>query len=161
MKLEYQIKYRDILIFNLMHQFFSLPIQVFYGGLTALVFLQYLPTEDFATGFTEAILMYLLIWLSQFLFIVIYLLFGKNKGLYTRHILTVSDNDFCVETIFAKSHYYWNGLEKVIKRPSFVAIYVNSNAAHILPNRVFSSKIERQQFLALLDKKLHLSKSLT
>ena len=106
MKLEYQIKYRDILIFNLMHQFFSLPIQVFYGGLTALVFLQYLPTEDFATGFTEAILMYLLIWLSQFLFIVIYLLFGKNKGLYTRHILTVSDNDFCVETIFAKSHYY-------------------------------------------------------
>jgi hypothetical protein len=38
MRIEYELKYRDYLLFNIMHQLLSVPVQLLYGGFAVLIF---------------------------------------------------------------------------------------------------------------------------
>jgi YcxB-like protein len=154
MRIEYELKFRDYLLFNAMHQLLSVPVQLLYGGFAAFIFYSSLSDQSLCSSTIVALLAYLAMWAVQLLFNVIYLYFGKNRSLLTKHIVEIQDDAFYEETQFNRSYHYWPGLAKVISRPGFIAVYINANAAHIIPRRAFSSASHRLEFLVALRGKL-------
>lgn len=154
MRIEYELKFRDFLLFNVMHQLLSVPVQLFYGGFAALIFYSSLDDQSLCASAILALLAYLAMWGVQLLFNVLYLYLGKNRSLLTKHVIEIQDDAFYEETQFNRSYYYWPGLAKVINRPGFIAVYINAHAAHIIPRRAFSSVGHRLEFLAALRGKL-------
>lgn len=137
-----------------MHQLLSVPVQLLYGGFAVLIFFSDLGDQSFCASAYLAILAYAAMWAVQLLFNAFYLLFGKNRSLLTRHVVEIQEEAFYEETKFGRSYHYWPGLAKVISRPGFIAVYINANAAHIIPSRAFSSSLQRQEFLSALKGKL-------
>ena len=154
MRIEYELKYRDYLLFNIMHQLLSVPVQLLYGGFAVLIFFSDLGDQSTCASAYLAILAYAAMWAVQLLFNAFYLLFGKNRSLLTRHAVEIQEEAFYEETKFGRSYHYWPGLAKVISRPGFSAVYINANTAHIIPSRAFSSSLQRQEFLSALKGKL-------
>lgn len=153
MRIEYELKFRDYVLFNALHQFFSAPVQLLFCALPAAIFYSSLSDQSLCASAIVAILVYLAMWGLQLLFNVLYLKVGKNRSLLTRHIVEIQDDAFYEETQFNRSYHYWLGLAKVINRPGFIAVYINANAAHIIPSRAFSSAEQRLEFLTALRKK--------
>ncbi len=154
MRIEYELKYRDYLLFNVMHQLLSVPVQLLYGGFAVLIFFSALGDQSICARAYLAVLAYAAMWAVQLLFNAFYLLFGKNRSLLTRHVVEIQDEAFYEETKYGRSYHYWPGLAKVISRPRFIAVYINANAAHIIPDRAFSSSLQRKEFLSALKEKL-------
>ncbi len=155
MRIEYENKFSDILLFNAVHQFLSPVLQALFVILFALVFLGELVDSSFAVAITTAFFWYLGVWVFQFLFNAIYLFSRKNYSVLTTHVIEVLDDSLFEETKFNKSFFYWPGVVKAVSRPGFVAVYVTPHLAHIVPNRAFSSRKERSNFLALVKEKIH------
>lgn len=156
MRIEYENKFSDILLFNAVHQFLSPVLQGLYLLFFALFFLSGLGDDNAsaAAAAISAFLWYLGLWVVQFVFNAFYLFSRKNKSVLTTHIVEIQDDAFFEETQFNKSFFYWPGIIKAVSRPGFVAVYVTPHMAHIVPNRAFSSKDQRDQFLALVRKKM-------
>lgn len=159
MKLEYQITFADNVLFNVIHAFLSVPVQLFYFAHAAILFYIYLGEYPVLFIATIALAVYLVIWIIQILFITFFLCFGKNRSLYARHRLEIQDGAFYTESQFGRSYIYWSGMAKVISPPGFIAVYFSANAAHVIPNRAFSSTDEKRAFLAALHQKLSAAKS--
>ena len=154
MRIEYELKYWDYLLFNVLHQLYSATVQITYLGFSVLSFYLSYSYQSACAAAIYGLLTYLVMWAVQLPFNVIYLYFGKNKSLLTRHIVEIQDEAFYDETRFGRSYHYWAGIEKVVSRPGFIAVYLNANAAHIIPARAFSSPAQRQSFLTALEGKL-------
>ncbi|HVK53743.1 MAG TPA: YcxB family protein [Burkholderiales bacterium] len=154
MRIEYELKFRDYLAFNALHQLLSIPVQVLYGGLAVSIFYTSLGEQSLYAGVITAFLLYLAMWVIQLLFNVIYLYVGKNRSLLTRHIVEIQDEAFYEETQFNRSYHYWPGIVKVVHHLGFIAVYINAHAAHIIPSRAFSSNEQRKLFLSALKEKI-------
>lgn len=155
MRIEYELKFRDYLLFNTMHQLLSVPVQILYGGFAAIILFTSSSDQPLYVQAIAALLFYLAMWAVQLSFNVLYLYFGKNRSLLTKHIVEVQDDAFYDETQFNRSYHYWPGIAKIIHRPGFIAVYLNAHAAHIIPSRAFSSDEQRQKFLSTLTGKLN------
>ena len=154
MRIEYENKFSDILLFNAVHQFLSPVLQGLYIIFFAFIFWAESNGSSIATAATTAFFWYLGMWIFQFLFNAIYLFSRKNGSVLTTHVIEVLDDSFLEETKFNKSFFYWPGVIKAVSRPGFVAVYVTPHLAHIVPNRAFSSSDQRASFLALVKEKI-------
>lgn len=154
MRIEYELKFRDYLAFNALHQLLSVPVQLLYGGFAAFIFYTSLSDESLCVSAIMGVLAYIAMWAVQLLFNIVYLYFGKNRSLLTRHVVEIQDEAFYDETQFNRSYHYWPGIAKVVRRLGFIAVYINAHAAHIIPSRAFSSHEQRQLFLSSLREKL-------
>jgi hypothetical protein len=158
MRIEYRNKFADILLFNAVHQFLSLPLQGLYLGLGAYIFY----SESFGSSLTlasiTALLWYLVLWIFQLLFNVAYLFSRKNGSVLTDHLVEVRDDALLEQTKFNKSLFYWTGVVRAVSRPGFVGIYVTPHIAHIIPNRAFKSGQQRAQFIAVLRERISAAK---
>ena len=157
MRIEYELKYWDYLLFNVLHQLYSATVQITYLGFSVLSFYLSYSYQSACAAAIHGLLTYLVMWAVQIPFNVIYLYFGKNKSLLTQHIVEIQDEAFYDETRFGRSYHYWAGIAKVVSRPGFIAVYLNANAAHIIPARAFSSPAQRKSFLTALEGKLRAS----
>lgn len=129
-------------------------MQLLFGGFAAFIFFLSIEDQSFNRSAIVAIFVYLGMWVGQLLFNAFYLSFGKKRSLLTTHIVEVQDNAFYEETQFGRSYHFWPGIVKVISLPGFVAVYVDANAAHVLPGRAFSSPEHRKEFLSALKDRL-------
>ncbi len=154
MNIEYELKFKDFLLFNAMHQFLSVPTQLFFGGFSAFVFYSFSIEQPVGVSIITAFFAYVAVWVAQLLFLLFYLCFGQNRSLFTRYIVEIQDDALYSETQFAKSYNFWKGITKVVSRPGYLAVYTNAHAAHILPARAFSSAEQMQQFKSALLGKL-------
>ncbi|MFS2036681.1 YcxB family protein [Polaromonas sp. CT11-55] len=154
MRIEYENKFSDLLLFNAVHQFRSPVLQGLYLLFFALFFWSELNYGTTSAAATSASLWYLAMWVLQFGFNAAYLFSKDNKSVLTMHIVEIQDEAFFEETKFNKSFFYWPGIVKAVSRPGFVAVYVAAHMAHIIPNRAFSSKEQRDRFLALVREKI-------
>lgn len=154
MRIEYELKYRDYLLCNILHQLLSVTVQISFAGFGVLLFFLSHGDRSAWAAAIVGLLTYLAMWVAQLLFTVVYLYFGKNRSLLTRHIVEIQDEAFYDETRFGRSYHYWPGIAKIVSRPGFIAVYLNANAAHIIPARVFASPAQRQSFVAALEGKL-------
>lgn len=154
MRIEYDLKFRDYLLFNGLHQLLSPAVQFFYLLCASSVFLTEPEGNSLPGRLIAAVLLYIVIWTVQLLFNVIYLYSSKNRTILTRHAIAVLDEGLLDETKFSKSLHYWAGIHKVVRRPGFVAVYVNAHAAHIIPSRAFLSDEHRSRFVSDIKMKL-------
>lgn len=156
MRIEYELKFLDYLLFNIMHQFFSIPTQiVFFAPSVFILAISINGKNLYASVITTAVIVYIAMWIFQLLFSVAFLYSQKNKSLLTKHIVELQNEAFYEETSFGRSYHYWTGIVKIVDRPKFVAVYINAQAAHIIPNRAFSSPEQRTKFVMTVREKLN------
>jgi YcxB-like protein len=154
MRIEYNLKFIDYLLFSITHQFLSVTTQALFLG--ASIFFAYLAIgyASLVTCVVIGLLAYAAMWVFQLIFSVIYLFFGKNRSLLTKHQIEIQPDALYTETSFNRTYHYWRGIVRVVKRFGFIAVYINGQAAHIIPNRAFSSNEQREAFLSGLKTKL-------
>jgi hypothetical protein len=154
MRIEYQLKFKDYLAFNVIHQLVSIPVQIFYGGMSLFFFFSLLGAQPATVCAIVALLGYLAMWAIQIVFNVFYLCFGSYRSLLTQHTVEIQDDAFFDETKFSRSYHFWNGINKVVNKLGMVAVYINASAAHIIPGRAFSSAAQRDEFVSMVRAKL-------
>ena len=154
MRIEYENKFLDILLFNAVHQFLSPALQGLYALFFVLIFWSESIDNRFSYAAITAFYWYLGLWVFQFVFNAIYLFSRKNHSVLTAHVVEVTDDALLEQTQFNKSFFYWHGVIKAVSRPGFVAVYVTPHLAHIVPNRAFASGEQRASFLALIAEKI-------
>lgn len=149
MRIEYDNKFKDILLFNAVHQFMSPVLQVLYLLLPIFIVFAELNAENsnLSAAVSTGILWYLGLWIFQLFFNVIYLYSRKNKSVLTTHIIEIQDEALYEETKYNRSYFYWNGIVKIVRRPGFIAVYVTPHMAHIIPNRAFTSISQASTFV--------------
>ena len=159
MHIEYETKFRDIVLFNAMHQFLSPLIQGIFILFAIFIFASEPKESGLVVRSIAALTSYVAMWVLQFLFNVAWLYSKKNDSVLTHHTVEIQDGALLEETKFNKSLFYWNGVIKIIRRPGFVAVYVAPHLAHVIPIRAFSSTAQGAEFTALVKQKIHAAKS--
>ena len=154
MRIEYENKFSDIVVFTVVHQFLSIRVQVLYLLLVAFIFWAETLSHDVRASLTTAFFWYVGLWIFQAVFTTIYLVSRKNHSVLTKHAVELQEDAFFEETRFNKSFFYWPGVIKAVRRPGFIAVYVAPHLAHIIPNRSFSSEAQRRDFIALVKSKI-------
>lgn len=149
MKIEYENKFSDILLFQAVHQFLSPVLQGFYILLFVVILMMghNWSKDGFLPALVDAFVWYVALWLFQFLFNAIYFYSRNNKSVLTKHTAEIQPESFYEETKYNKSYFYWNGVHKVVRRLGFVAVYVTPHMAHIIPKRAFSSEAQMSSFI--------------
>lgn len=150
MRIEYKYTFCDSVLFQAMHQFLSPQVQFIYGAMFAAIYFAEAKDASNLHAFTAAAAIWIVVWLLQFLCNVIILVSRKNHSILTTHNIEIQEAGLLEETKFNRSLFYWPGLVKVVSRPGYMAIYVSSQQAHVIPKRAFSSKAEAQKFKATI-----------
>jgi hypothetical protein len=155
LRVEFRLKFWDLLIYNLMHQLCSITVHVFMALVSALMVYSFaMEGESLLVLTLVGILAYLAGWLMQLIFMVAFLLSSNTRTLLTEKVLELHEDALFEESRFNKSYHFWPGILKAVRRPGFIAIYTNGLAAHVIPNRAFSTDIDRDQFWNALHSRL-------
>ncbi len=150
MRIEYDLKFRDVVLFQSIHQFLSPAAQAVFLLGTLLVFVAESGDETrSASALATATTFYLGFWLAQVAFNAVYLLSRKNGNVLTRHTIEMRPDGIVDATEFTQTSVRWPGVARIVSRPGFVAVYISSQLGHVIPNRAFSSARERAEFLAV------------
>lgn len=135
----------------------SIPLQILYIGGAALIFFMPSDGDTLLVRALSAVIVYFITWIGQLLFNVIYLFSSRKGTLFARRIIELQDDALLQETRFNKSYHYWPGILKVVKRPGYVAVYVNTHAAYVIPGRAFVDVEQRAEFVDTLRNKILLA----
>lgn len=154
MRIEYENKFFDLVLYQAIHQFFSVTLQVLFLLLFLFIFWSESLTDSALASAVTAFLWWAGIWVFQFVFNAIYLWSRKNPSVIGQHAIEVQGESLMEETKFNRSFFHWPGIVKAVSRPGFVAIYVTPHMAHWIPNRAFSSDAQRKDFLNLVREKI-------
>jgi len=146
---DYEMRRLDFLLFNLVHQFRMLPLQIIFIGISALA-IKTFNEHGVAGAVLVGGLTYVAQWMAQAVFLIL-LVISRNRRLYTRHEVKPLQDSLEVLTTYAHQYYYWQGLERVLITPWFVAVYVNKQAAHVIPNRAFRNAESRRDFITIVE----------
>ena len=155
MRLEYDLRFWDCLLFSVIHQFLSVPLQVGFLLFAGAAFFILLEDSGLSVSTLMALILYLLMWAAQLVFNVAYLYSSRNKTFLTKHLVEVQADAFYNETTFHRSYHYWSGVQQVVHRPGFIAVYTSAHGAHIIPSRAFASKVDELRFLSLAQSRLN------
>jgi hypothetical protein len=154
LRVEFELKYKDLLMFNAIHQALSVTIHLFYAIAPFMAFYFAEKGEDIVVTSITAVLFYLAAWVIQLAFLAIYLGVGNNRTLLTRKIMELQDGALFEETKYIKALHYWPGIVKAVRRPGYIAIYMSSFTAHVIPNRAFANQTDCDKFWSVLNLKL-------
>jgi hypothetical protein len=88
------------------------------------------------------------------IFNMFYLYSKKDKAILTKHIVEIQDDALYEETKYNRSYFYWNGVNKIVRRAGYIAVYVTKHMAHIIPASAFNSRNQRKEFFDLVNSKI-------
>lgn len=161
MRIQYELKFRDLLFFSASHHFLSPVAQAFYLVIPWMTFNSARDDgRSFGIAFAGAALLYLAEWV--FLFAVLALdVFRRNVNDLTEHTIEARQDDIVEETRFTNLVVKWPGVSKVVSRPGFIAVYLAHNKAQVIPNRAFASSAKRVEFVAFVREKIRAAKGTT
>lgn len=154
MTITYRINFRDRLAWTIHHAMRSPVLLLIMGcpmGLFAFNFMRSLPADRsiaYRIGVTVfgVVLMSsvcLSIWL---LLTVLIMISKKNKPLYCQRTLTVSDAGIATESEYDRSELKWTLVQKLARTRRHIFIYVNQNAAVVIPRRAFENAAQWDGF---------------
>ena len=146
LRIAFEMKLRDLLLYTVLHQFFSWTVNLFQLIVPFLTFAFAEKGEDVVTTSLLALTLYIGSWIFQIIFLVIYIVSGNNRTLLTEKVVELQDEGLFEETRFNRSFHYWPGILKAVRRPGFTAIYTSAMAAHVIPDRAFLNEYERENF---------------
>jgi len=152
MRIEYENKFLDLFLFNILHFFLMLRVHVLVMLLMVYVFWSYRYVGDNPLGYSLFVTLkyFISYWLFIFILYAFYLYFRDNRSVLTKHSIELTDDYLLEETKYNKSYFYWPGINKIVQRPGFIAVYISANGAHVIPNRAFPSRSEREKFVMKL-----------
>jgi hypothetical protein len=150
MRVEYRIGYFDRLAFYLTHQFLSPVANGFYIILAMLIFASELRKQPVILSITVAIVIYIIMWIAQAIFLAVYLFTRRSDCVLTHHVVEARDDVLSDSTKFHESRFFWSGIQRIVTRPGFVAVYIAQHAAILIPKRAFRSKHDRKQFIEVV-----------
>jgi hypothetical protein len=155
LRIEFALRFGDLLRYNVMHQFLSVTTQLFFlaAGPGVIIFFAEKGESVLAVA-ARAGVAYLAVWLVQLVYLVTYFLALNKKTMLGHRVLELRDDGLHEETRFNKSLHYWPGILKAVRRPGFIAVYVTGLTAHVIPDRVFSDDIAREKFWTALQFRL-------
>lgn len=150
MRIEYKVGYLDYLVFNIVQQFLNPLVQGFFVLLSLFFFWGETTTNPVAVGLLSTLLVYVVAWMVQFVFLAVFLFTRRDDSVLTNHVVEVRDDALYEATKFNESRHFWPGVLRVVQRHWFVAVYVSQRTAHLIPTRAFQSKTQLQQFVDLI-----------
>ncbi|SRR6266581_6604961 len=153
MRIEYKFGYFDYLRFNLVQQFMSPLLNGVVILFVGYAFVSALSNNSLAVSFFIALFWYAAMWGAQALILALYLFSRRADSALTEHVLEIRDDALYESTKFNESRFFWPGVLKVVSRPGYVAVFIAQHAAHVIPNRAFGSKDQRNEFIATLKSK--------
>jgi hypothetical protein len=154
-RVEYSNTFFDVFLFNAVHQFLSMPIQMLAVAFGGFVFGHELGRDEPLIAATIALSWYCGLWAFQLGFTALILWSRKDRSVLTAHVIELQSEGLLEETRYNKSIFYWPGIVKVVSRPGFVGIYVSSHLALVIPDRSFATPAERDAFLALARERIN------
>ncbi len=147
MRIEYKNSFADIFCFQAFQQFLSPVLQVLYFILVFFIFWNESQTHSTLTSIVTAFWWYIGLWVFQFIFNAIYYFTKSNVSNFVKHTIEIQEKAFLEETEFNATYSYWHGPIKVKVRPGFVAVYISPHSAHVIPNRAFTNKAQKIEFI--------------
>lgn len=72
---------------------------------------------------------------------------GQNRGLFTRHRVTISDEGVSDSSELGQTTTAWRAVERVAAADEHAYIYTNALAAIIVPHRAFTGPTEFDEFV--------------
>lgn len=143
-----------------MHHFLSPVLQGFYL-LAALLFSHesYVQSCNVGHWALSALLIYAAMWLAQVLFNAAYIRSRHLGNILTEHRLEARPDGLFEETALTQTLVRWPGLWKVRTCPGFVAIYITSLQAHVVPDRAFASVEAREALIQRLQTEIRNAKT--
>jgi hypothetical protein len=154
LRVEFELKFRDLLIFNITHQIRSVAVHLFLALGPLLIFFFAEAGEDIVITSLTAVLGYLACWFAQLIFLGIYLRLGNNQTMLTRKVIELHDDALYEESRFAKSWHFWPGMRKAVRRHGYIVIYTTSLTAFLIPKRAFPDEGEHDKFWVAINRKL-------
>ena len=153
MRVSYKNSRRDLFIFSTVHQMLSPVMQAFFVVFSVMFGLS-VTNHRYVVVMALCLIAYVALWLVQILANAIIIALRNNRTVVTEHSVELLDDGLLEETSFNKSLYYWNGITGVAARPSHLAIYVAPGIAHLVPNRAFSSRAARLNFMKKIQERV-------
>ena len=77
-----------------------------------------------------------------------------REAILGERTLTISTENVKIKSAVGETTLLWNGIKKWEQTPNLYLLYITHNSAHLIPKRVFSTEIERQEFETLLKTKV-------
>jgi hypothetical protein len=146
-ELDFELKYRDLLLFNWMHQLTSPVLQLLFMALPVLTFGDEASHRGLLAGLVPLLGLYLFLWALQLASVALLLVTRRNRTLLTRHVVRLGPDALRQRSRFVETTVYWPGVSRVVGRPGFVAVYQSQTGAQIVPDRAFGGRTQRDEFL--------------
>lgn len=158
MKISYTNTLRDMLTFHCYHMWRSPVLLVMTLGclafMSSLFFQASAPDPAHHYGLTARVVgtvlfaaaLLAILAAVQLAIVVVQLISRHNRTILTGHTLTLGEDGFASETIYAHADYRWHAVQKLRRTPRYLFIYVTQSGAHVIPRRAFHDDADWNAF---------------
>jgi hypothetical protein len=155
MRIEYKVGVPDLVKFNVVHQFLS-PLMngLFIVGALLFSWGHHGIDASFIDLIPTALLWYVGFWLGQAILLALFFSSRTADSVLTEHVLEIREKGLFESTKFNESTFFWAGVQKAVRRPGFVAVYISQHQAHVIPAKSFKSPEQMDRFVALVQEKI-------
>jgi hypothetical protein len=148
LRIEFNQRYSDILLFSLEFHFLSRHMQLWAAGFSGLTVAIMVAAHASPVSMVKgAAIVYAVFWLVWTLCVINYFhAVGMKKSVGPK-IIELRDDALFEETPWNQTHHYWPNIAKIVRRPGSFRVYLcPSGTAHIIPMRAFRNRGERKTF---------------
>lgn len=151
MEIEYRNTLIDLVRFNLYHFPRAWSFRLVFALLT-IMFGKDVIALDGSVAFKVVVLsvlvvgMYLFFVVSIGLFATLNYLPKQNKGIFTTHRVTLTDEGVEEETNVGLTKNIWSSIPKVVQSRKYIYVYVQQNMAHVIPKHAFQDTNQAHEF---------------
>ena len=146
-EIEFDLRYRDLLLFNWLHQLTSPGMHLMFAGLAMMFFWTDIGRVEVAGWLGPMLFAFVVFWALQLGAVALLLVTRRNRTLLTRHVVRLGPDALRQRSRYVETTWFWPGVRRVVKRPGFVAVYQSQTGAQIVPNRAFGGRVQRDEFL--------------
>ncbi len=154
MTITYRLSFWDRFAWTIYHTARSPIMLLIFAcplGLFAFNFMRSLPADRSAAyriGVTAfGVVLMAAVFVSLWLVLVVLIMVSKkNKPLYCQRTLTVSDAGISTESEYDRSELKWTLVQRLARTRQRIFIYVNQQAAVVIPRRAFADAKQWDDF---------------
>ncbi|HEY0065539.1 MAG TPA: YcxB family protein [Telluria sp.] len=153
MQIRFTVRWFDYFLFSFFHVYTAAISQFAAAGFSYIAF-------HASDGYplwqrlVSALGIYVLYWAGLALMLMLQTSAARTKGILGPRTLHVRDDGLFVDSPQHQALSYWASIERIVTRPGYIAVYLNSLQAHLIPNGAFPDPAHRAQFLDALRQRL-------
>lgn len=142
-------------MFSLIHLFLSPVTNGLYGLIALFIFVADRGRHNVIVKLITAIILYTVMWVAQAIYVAaLYLVRCRVDPVLTDHVMELQDDGVLDITEFGRWHIFWRGIQRIVDRPGFVAIYIGVGLAFLIPKRAFTSNEAARAFIETVKARL-------